>query len=168
MRAVAAGSILQINISRGGLPKYAVANASVTPWGVEGDLHAHPAVHGGPLKALLLIASEGIHELRAAGFPVYPGALGENITTRGLDRRALRIGQRWRIGPIVVELTKVRAPCSAIQLYGANIAKAIYDREVKAGDPSSPRWGLSGFYASVIKSGLIRVDDPISLLDHVV
>jgi len=168
MKTMAEGSILQINISRGGVPKYAVANAVVTPLGVEGDLHAHPAVHGGPLKALLIIASEGVDELREAGFPLFYGALGENITTRGLDRRAMRIGQRWRIGRIVVELTKVRVPCATIRVYGADIGNAIYDQEVKAGDPSSPRWGLSGFYASVVKAGPICVGDPIVLLDQVV
>jgi MOSC domain-containing protein YiiM len=168
MRAVAAGSILQINISRGGVPKSAVVNAMVTPLGIEGDLHAHPGIHGGPLKALLLITSEGIEELREAGFSLFYGALGENITTRGVDRRAMRIGQRWRIGQIVVELTKVRMPCSTIQVYRADIGNAIYDQEVKAGDPSSPRWGLSGFYASVVKAGPICVGDPILLLDHVV
>jgi len=168
MKTMAEGSILQINISRGGVPKYAVANAVVTPLGVEGDLHAHPAVHGGPLKALLIIASEGVDELREAGFPLFYGALGENITTRGLDRRAMRIGQRWRIGRIVVELTKVRVPCATIRVYGADIGNAIYDQEVKAGDPSSPRWGLSGFYASVVKAGPICAGDPIVLLDQVV
>ena len=168
MRAVAAGSILQINISQGGVPKNAVVNAMVSPLGIEGDLHTHPGIHGGPLKALLLITSEGIEELREAGFSLFYGALGENITTRGLDRRAMRIGQRWRMGQIVVELTKVRAPCSTIQVYGANIGNAIYDQEVKAGDSSSPRWGLSGFYASVVKAGPICVGDPILLLDHVV
>ena len=165
---MAEGSILQINVSRGGVPKYAVAKAAVTRWGVEGDLHAHPAIHGGPLKALLLITSEGLDELREAGFPVFYGALGENITTRGLDRRAMRMGQRWRIGRIVIELTKVRIPCATIQVYGADIGNAIYDQDVKAGDPSSPRWGLSGFYASVAKAGLIYAGDPIVLLDQVV
>jgi len=64
MKAVAPGSILQINLSRGGAPKHAV----VTPLGIQGDLHAHPAVHGGPLKALLLITSEGLEELRGVVF----------------------------------------------------------------------------------------------------
>ncbi|HEY6345974.1 MAG TPA: MOSC domain-containing protein [Bryobacteraceae bacterium] len=168
MGSVAAASILQINVSPGGVPKRPIPRASVTTLGIEGDLHAHPAIHGGPLKALLLIASEGLDELAGSGFPLYPGALGENITTRGLDRRELRIGQRWRIGQIVVELTKVRAPCATIQIYGANLPEAIYDPEVKAGDPASPRWGLSGFYASVVKPGPIWVGDSIALLGQVV
>ena len=97
IRAVPA-SILQINISKGGVPKRPVPEAVVTPLGIDGDLHAHPEIHGGPIKALLLITSEGIEELKNLGFPLFHGALGENLTTCGLDRRTLRIGQRWRIG----------------------------------------------------------------------
>ena len=168
MAPMSVASVLQINVSKGGVPKLPIASAEVTPLGIQGDLHANPSVHGGPLRALLLITSEGIAELKAAGFPLYSGALGENITTQGLDRRALRIGQYWRIGRVVVKLTRIRAPCAAIQVYGAGIAQAIYDQEVKAGDASSPRWGLSGFYASVVTPGAISAGESIVPLDHVV
>jgi MOSC domain-containing protein YiiM len=162
-------SILQINISKGGVPKRPVTDALVTALGIEGDLHAHPAIHGGPVKALLLITSEGLEELKHLGFPLFHGALGENITTGGLDRRFLRIGQRWRIGQtVVVELTRIRTPCNTIAVYGAGIGDAIYDPDVNAGDPSSPRWGLSGFYASVVRPGPIWPGDPITLLGRAV
>jgi MOSC domain-containing protein YiiM len=160
-------SILQINISKGGVPKRPISDALVTTLGIEGDLHAHPEIHGGPIKAVLLITSEGIEELQQLGFPLFHGALGENITTTGLDRRDLRIGQRWRIGEsVVLELTRVRTPCQTIEVYGAGIGAAIYDREINAGDPSSPRWGLSGFYASVVQPGPIFAGDPIVLMDQ--
>jgi MOSC domain-containing protein YiiM len=84
-----------------------------------------------------------------------------------VDRRSLRLGQRWRMGEIVIELTKVRAPCQQIQVYGADVPYAVYDQDVKAGDWSSPRWGLSGFYASVEQPGSIRVGDAVGLLDTV-
>ncbi|PYT12521.1 MAG: hypothetical protein DMG59_23190 [Acidobacteria bacterium] len=159
------GSILQINVSRGGLPKRAIPEAELTLLSIAGDLCAHPQFHGGPRQALLLISSEGIDELAALGFPLFHGALGENITTRGLDRRMWRVGQRWRIGPAVIEFTKIRVPCENLDIYGAGIQKAMYDARVKAGDSGSPRWGLSGFYASVILPGTIRPGDPISLMD---
>ena len=50
----------------------------------------------------------------------------------------------------------------------AGIQKAVYDAQVKAGDPSSPRWALAGFYASVVQTGIVRRGDPISLLDQMV
>jgi MOSC domain-containing protein YiiM len=161
---VQSGSIQQINISKGGVPKVPIPEAVVTPLGLEGDLHAHPEIHGGPRQALLLITSEGIDELVAAGFPLYPGALGENITTKGLDRRILRVGQRYRLGQVVIELTKMRAPCNTLTQYGAGIHQAVYDDRVKANDPASPRWALSGFYARVVTPGTIYVGDRIALL----
>jgi len=160
------GSILQINTSRGGLPKRAIAEAQVTTAGIAGDEHAHPRFHGGPRKALLLIAAEGIEELIAQGFPLFFGALGENLTTRGLDRRWFRSGQRYRAGEVILEFTTMRIPCDQLDIYGPGIQDAIYDARVKAGDHTSPRWGLSGFYASVLQPGLIRPGDPIMLLEE--
>jgi MOSC domain-containing protein YiiM len=160
--------VVQINTSRGGLPKYPIAEAQVHRLGIEGDEVAHPQFHGGPRQALLLITEEGLEELKAKGYPVFPGAMGENITTRGLDRRQMRLGQRYRIGQIVVELTKIRVPCSALNVYGPSIKGEVYDAQVKAGDPETPVWGLSGFYASVSEGGVIREQDIISLLDQVV
>ena len=162
------GSILQINVSRGGIPKLPVTEAVVTPQGIQGDACAHPQFHGGPKQALLFICSEAIEELIAKGYPVFHGALGENLTTLGLDRRQMRAGQRYRIGEVFVEFTKVRAPCSALDVYGPGIQAEIYDKQVKAGDPTSPLWGASGFYAAVLKPGVIRQRDIITLVDQVV
>lgn len=160
------GAILQISVSRGGLPKRAIPQADVGPLGIAGDDYAHPQIHGGSRQAILLISAEAIAELSALGFALYPGALGENITTIGVDRAQWRTGQRWRLGHVIVEFTKVRAPCDTLSIYGPGIHKAVYDAQVKAGDPSSPRWALSGFYASVVRPGTIWPGDPISLLDE--
>ena len=162
------GSILQINVSHGGLPKRAIAEGELTPRGLAGDLQSNRQIHGGVRQALLLMTAEAIDELTALGYPLFYGALGENITTRGLDRRALRVGQRYRAGQAVIELTKIRVPCSTVDIYGAGIQKAMYDQEIKAGNPASPRWGLSGFYASVARPGTFRAGDPILLLDQFV
>ncbi len=150
------GYIVQINISRGGLPKRAVPDANITPLGIEGDVCAHPAIHGGPNQAVLLLAAEVVEELIGRGYPVYFGAMGENLTTRGLDRRQLRIGQRLRCGGAVLEISKVRGPCSALDVYGDSLQREIYDKRVKAGDAASPRWGMSGFYARVLEPGPVQ------------
>ena len=155
--------LVQINISRGGLPKRPVAEAVATSLGLEGDSCAHPEIHGGTKQAVLLIAAETIEELIERGYPVYPGAMGENLTTRGLDRRQLRSGQQLRVGGVLIELTKMRAPCSSLDVYGPTIMREIYDKRVQAGDPASPRWGMSGFYASVIEPGRVRVNDIITV-----
>lgn len=162
------GSIIQINVSPGGVPKRPIAEAEVTPLGIRGDAWAHPDIHGGPNQALLLITQEGIEELVAQGYPVFAGALGENLTTAGLDRRWMRIGQRYRVGNVTLEITKMRAPCATLTVYGPSIAQAVYDVQVKAGDATSPRWGLGGFYARVLRAGSIRPKDIIELIDQVV
>ena len=158
------GSILQVNVSRGGVPKHAIPAGSLTPVGVEEDGHAHPEIHGGPDRAVLLITAEGIEELAALGFPLTHGSLGENLTTRGIGRRDWRVGQRWRIGAeTVIEITKRRAPCKTLNVYGPGLQAAIYDALTEAGDPASPKWGLSGVYASVLRPGLVRPGDAIVL-----
>ena len=159
------GVIEQIHISGGGLPKCPIMRAFAGPLGLEGDKHAHPRFHGGPKKALLLITAEGIEELHAAGFPLFGGAMGENLTTRGLDRRRMRLGQRYRAGAVELELTSMRVPCLALDVYGTALRQAVYDARVKAGDPGSPRWGLGGFYAAVVTPGEIVPQDIIALAD---
>jgi MOSC domain-containing protein YiiM len=154
--------VLQTNVSRGSVPKLPVPEMHLEKTGADGDSHAHPQFHGGPRQAVLLIAAEVIDELKALGFPVFPGALGENITTRGLDCREWRIGQNWRIGAdVVVEFTKVRVPCQTLSVYGPGIQAAIYDARVKAGDTSSPKWCASGMYASIVTPGTIRPGDSV-------
>jgi MOSC domain-containing protein YiiM len=100
---------------------------------------------------------------------VYPGALGENFTTAGLDRRRMRFGDRYRVGSAVIELTRMRVPCATLDVFNSperpRIQEAIYDAQVKAGDPASPKWGLSGFYARTVMDGLVRTGDRITFLD---
>jgi MOSC domain-containing protein YiiM len=62
----------------------------------------------------------------------------------------------------------MRVPCATLDVYGPSIKQEIYDAQVKAGDYSSPRWGMSGFYASVFQGGEIRPHDIIEFLDQAV
>jgi len=156
------GTVVQVAASQGGVPKTALSSAAVTASGIVGDAWRHP-FHGGRRKAILLITLEGIDELNANGFALFPGALGENLTTRGLDRHHMHLGQRFRAGEAAIELTQIRTPCATLDVYGSGIQTAIYDARVMAGDRTSPRWGLSGFYASVLQPGLIRPGDTIVL-----
>jgi MOSC domain-containing protein YiiM len=159
-----AGTIVQVNISAGGLPKRPIGVAHVGPLGVVGDRHAHPQFHGGPQKAILLIASEVVDELAAKGYPVDYGALGENLTTRGIDIQSLRPGDRVRAGGAVLEITTPRIPCYQLDVYGPAIKEEIFEKRVKSLDTASPRWGVSGLYASVIEAGPVGPGDPIEVL----
>jgi MOSC domain-containing protein YiiM len=158
------GTIVQVSVSRGGLPKRAIAEGVVTLLGIEGDLHSHPEIHGGPRQAILLASAEVIDELRKRGYPLFYGALGENLTTRGIEVRKIRIGDRLRAGGTVIEITKPRGPCSALDVYGPSLKAEVYDAGVKALDPASPHWGMSGWYAAVTEPGVVRPDDIIAIV----
>jgi MOSC domain-containing protein YiiM len=90
--------------------------------------------------------------------------MGENITTRGIQIRDLRIGDQLRVGGALLEITKPRGPCSALDVYGDTLKLDVYDKKVKQRDPSSPRWGISGFYANVVAPGPVRAGDAVSLI----
>ena len=158
------GRVAQVSVSQGGIPKRAILSGELSEAGVAGDTWRYP-FHGGRRQAILLVTIEGIDELVSQGFQLFAGALGENLTTRGLDRRELRLGHRLRAGTAEIELTKICTPCATLDVYGPGIQAAIYDARVQAGDAGSPRWGLSGFYASVVRPGTVSASDPIALLD---
>jgi MOSC domain-containing protein YiiM len=161
------GVIVQVNISPGGLPKRAISGGFIASLGIEGDRQAHPGIHGGPRQAILLIAAEVVEELQRKGYPVEFGSLGENLTTRGIDVRGLRLGDRLRAGGALLEITKPRGPCSALDVYGPAIKQEIHDARVKARDHTSPHWGMSGFYLSVIEPGPVSPGDIIAVVAQI-
>jgi MOSC domain-containing protein YiiM len=158
------GTIVQVNIGNGGLPKRAISGGLVHLLGLEGDLHAHPQFHGGPRKAILLVASEIVERLRELGYPVFYGAPGENLTTRGIDVQLLKPGDRLRAGAAHLEITEPRGPCRQLDVYSPAIKGEIYDERVRAGDSSSPHWGMSRWYAAVREAGQVRVGDEIEVV----
>jgi MOSC domain-containing protein YiiM len=159
------GRVVQVNRSNGGMPKRAIAGpAMVGHEGVEGDRHFNTLVHGGPNKAVLMIASEFLEAMAARGIPVCAGALGENLTVAGMDPHLWRSGQRYRVGgDVVIELTKLRTPCSNLDVYGQEIKDEMYDARCHKGDVESPKWAHGGFYARVIRPGLAMAGDPVVL-----
>ena len=147
--------ILQINISPGGVPKLPIQNAQITRLGIIGDQHRF-RLHGGPSKALLLMASEVINTLKLEGFPVSYGALGENFTTIGLDHRLWQTGQQFRTGPLLIELTSPREPCKTLNPYGKGIQQRLLRQP-----------GESGFYARVLTGGNLLPNAIIEAVERI-
>src|SRR3990172_2425304 len=105
--------IFQINASPGGVPKLAVSAGEITFEGLAGDRQSNRDVHGGPDRALCLYSQERILALQREGHPIYPGAVGENLTIAGLDWEAVAPGIRLVIGERVrIVLTRYTAPCN--------------------------------------------------------
>jgi MOSC domain-containing protein YiiM len=100
--------------------------------GVEGDAHAGPTVRHRHLarrrpslpnvRQVHLIPAELFDELRAAGYNIYPGDLGENVTTKGVELDRLPLGALLKLGnSAVVELTGLRTPCVLIDRFRAGL-----------------------------------------------
>lgn len=146
--------IFQINLSNGGLPKLAVREAEVHELGLVGDKQRNLKHHGGPERAVCLYSLERILALQAEGHPIYPGAVGENITLAGVDWDQVRPGARLRLGEqVVLEVTRYTEPCS-------NIRESFKDEYFnRIHQERFPGW--SRVYTRVAHGGRIRVGDAV-------
>ncbi len=110
------GTVHQINLSTGGVPKLAVDAAELTETGFVGDVQKDTKHHGGPMRAVCLYSLELIERLRAEGHPIEPGTTGENLTLAGVDWSVMVPGTRLLFdGGIELELTSYAEPCSTIR-----------------------------------------------------
>jgi MOSC domain-containing protein YiiM len=148
--------IFQINASSGGVPKPGIHTATVNELGITIDKQRDLKHHGGPERALCLYSLEQILALQQEGHPIFPGAVGENITTYGIDLGRIEPGTRLRLGSqVLIEITSYTTPCS-------NIAAAFDDDEfIRISQKVNPGW--SRLYARVISHGAISVGDVIEL-----
>jgi MOSC domain-containing protein YiiM len=89
------------------------SRVAVRAHNIEGDRQADLSVHGGPHKAIYAYPAEHYAYWRAQlpDHVLVPGNFGENLTTDGLLEEAVRIGDRYRVGSAVLQVTQPRMPC---------------------------------------------------------
>lgn len=137
--------------------------------GVEGDAHMGETVKHRSraardpdlpnLRQVHLIHAELHEELRAAGFEVSAGQMGENITTRGIDLLGLPTGARLHIGDTaVVEVTGLRNPCKQLDDFQQGLMAAVLDR-----DEQGQLIRKAGVMGIVVSGGEVKPGDPIVL-----
>lgn len=137
--------------------------------GVEGDAHAGSTVkhrsrvardpHQPNLRQVHLIHAELHEELRALGFDVSAGQMGENITTRGIDLLGLPAGTRLRIGDAaIIEITGLRNPCAQLDQIQDGLMAAVLGR-----DERGNLIRKAGVMAVVIAGGPVRPGDAIAI-----
>lgn len=135
--------------------------------GVEGDAHMGETVkhrsyvardpNQPNLRQVHLIHAELHEELRAAGFAVSAGEMGENVTTRGVDLLALPAGTRLHLGEeAVVVVTGLRHPCAQLERLQPGLMAAVLGRDV-AGSVVRK----AGVMAVVQAGGVVRPGDAI-------
>lgn len=104
----------QGRVWRSGLLKRPVSGGvDVGPSGLIGDEQADTRVHGGPDKAVFCFPESNYAPLRMElGIPdLTPPAFGENLLLSGIDEHTVCLGDRWRIGTVLTEVSQPRRPC---------------------------------------------------------
>ena len=150
------GRIFQLNTSPGGVPKLAVREAEVTQLGLSGDDHKFPDIHGGPDRAVCLFSLERILELQKEGHPIFPGAVGENVTISGIDWNDVVPGQQLQLGDqVLLEITSYTSPCNSIP---ESFLDGKYQRISQKVYP-----GYSRVYARVLRPGKIAIGQPVTM-----
>lgn len=137
--------------------------------GVEGDAHCGAAVRHRSrvardptqpnLRQVHLIQGELFAELAGKGFAIAPGAMGENLTTDGIDLLALPTGALLRVGgTALLAVTGLRNPCAQIEAFAPGLLQAVLDR-----DAAGALVRKAGVMAVVLEGGVVRPGDPIAL-----
>jgi MOSC domain-containing protein YiiM len=125
--------------------------------GLAGDEYADKENHGGHEQAVYAYAREDLDWwVERLGYELRNGLFGENITTSGLDITGALIGEIWRIGTAVVQVTSPRIPCITFQSW-----------------MDEPHWvkrfaaaGRPGAYLRVLTEGAVGAGDEAEVLDR--
>jgi MOSC domain-containing protein YiiM len=126
----------------------------VGPMGISGDGQEDLVNHGGTDKAVYAYdRGDYLFWEEHLGRPLPPGAFGENLTVEGLPSDIVRVGDRYRIGTTLFEVTQPRVPCYKLGIkmddthFVAAFAKAL----------------RVGFYLRVVEPGHIAAGDTIAI-----
>ena len=171
--ATTRGRVLSVNVGRARdfeyhrrLAKSAIWKSPVagrvraTGVNLEGDEQADRKAHGGFDKAVYAYAAEDLRwwEQELARSLPY-GGFGENLTTAGIDVNDALIGERWKIGTAVLEVSEPRVPCWRL---GVRMSDEIFPRRFT-------RALRPGTYLRIIIEGDLAAGDEISVIhrpDH--
>jgi len=140
--------VLSINIStKTGTIKYPVPEAKFrVNHGIEGDAHA-----GEWHRQVSLLAQESVDKMIAKGVKgLKPGIFAENITTEGIEVFSLPVGTRLWVGEVLMEVTQIGKECHHhCQVY-QQVGMCVMP--------------LEGIFTRVLKDGVIRVGDEITVI----
>ncbi|GAB5349392.1 MOSC domain-containing protein [Alteriqipengyuania sp. 357] len=132
----------------------------IRPRGIAGDEQVDRKHHGFPAMAVHVYPADHYAWLRdlfgdrpaLAG----PGSMGENLFVHGIDESAVHIGDRFRLGTAVIEVSQPRQPCATIErhLGRKGIVKAIVQS------------GRCGMFFRVIEPGTAEARDQLEPIEQ--
>jgi len=164
-----AGKVMSVNVGQPRLVEWRGQKVRTAIWklpvqgrvmarhlNLDGDGQADLAGHGGENRAILIYQLESYRYWQQlfGDAPYEMGWFGENLTVEGLADNEVCIGDRFRIGEAMVEVTQPRVTC--------------YRLGIRTGRPEMPslvvQHGRPGFYVRVVAEGTIGANDPIELV----
>ena len=122
---------------------------------IDGDEQADLSVHGGVDKAVYAFPAEhyAFYQDCLKQDSYEPGQFGENLTTEGMLESNVRVGDRYRVGDVLFEVSQPRSPCYKFAIkMGAVEALSLCINSAK-----------TGFYLRVLVEGLIQSGDHIEV-----
>jgi MOSC domain-containing protein YiiM len=125
----------------------------ITYTGLGGDAICDTEHHGGVDQAVYVYGTpDYAWWSKLLGRELSPGTFGENLTITGMESGVVRIGNRWHIGSVILEVTAPRVPCVTLA--------------ARMGDPSFVRRFREaerpGLYCRVVQEGSVQVGDPVT------
>lgn len=143
---------------RSGIRKAPISGAvNAGPLGLAGDAQADLVNHGGADKAVYAYdLGDAVFWEERLKRRLPAGAFGENLTVEGLPSDLVRVGDRYRIGTTLLEVTQPRVPC--------------YKLGIHMGDPGFPQAFAEalriGFYLRVLEPGSLSAGDPVEIVQR--
>lgn len=137
-----------------GIRKHPVpGRVRVTAQGLDGDHVMNRKYHGGPDQAVYVYTSEDYDFwAETLGVTLEPGTFGENLLVDGLESAGVRIGERFRVGAVLLEVTAPRIPCATL---GARMQDAGFVKRFR--EARRP-----GFYTRVLEGGDVGSGDEVT------
>ncbi len=124
--------------------------------GLDGDMQADKRYHGGNDKALLIASNKHFDNFKKQYSNLLDeGALGENILVNILDEENVYVGDIYKIGDVIIQVTQPRQPCWKIgALFGKEVSRFINT------------YNAIGWYAKVLHEGEIYKGDCMELIER--
>lgn len=144
-------------IEQTAIRKKSVAEAFLTKEGFHGDGVAATQFHGGPDRAVCFYPIEHYTQWEEEfGTSLQAPAFGENISTVDMTESNVYIGDKYRLGEALIQISQARIPCSKISKNTgiSDLLKRVIEK------------GHTGYFFRVLESGKVYADSPIKLVDR--
>ena len=147
--------------NRSGIDKRPVpGRVAVHPLGLDGDVQVNRKYHGGEGQAVYAYAQEDADWWSAELDRELPaGRFGENLRTTGVDLTGAVLGERWRVGTALLEVTACRIPCANFERFWG-VPRLVRRFTAR---------GASGAYPRVLETGDVGAGDDVEVVarpDH--